>query len=94
MSSESVDLIRKLLKYDPKERLGVKGGYEEIKNHPFFSTINWENIDKGISPLKTFAEKYSVKASTKIKVPEIEETPINTKMVEPKIDGITYMGDG
>lgn len=40
----AIDLVRRLLKYDPKERLGVKGGYDEIKSHPFFNGVSWDNI--------------------------------------------------
>ena len=47
------DLIRCLLKKDPKERLGAgEGGYEKLKQHPFFASIDWENIHKMESPLK------------------------------------------
>jgi serine/threonine protein kinase len=36
MSSEAKDLISRLLKTNPKERLGVNG-YAELKSHPFFA---------------------------------------------------------
>ena len=29
---------------DPNTRLGAHGGYEEIKTHPWFKTIDWESI--------------------------------------------------
>ena len=29
----------------PKDRLGANG-FDEIKSHPFFSQINWENLKK------------------------------------------------
>lgn len=45
-STEAVDLISKLLKSHPKERLG-SGGIEEIKKHPFFKNINWDVLAKG-----------------------------------------------
>jgi len=38
MSSEAKDLIGKLLKTNPKERLGVNG-YHELKAHSFFAQI-------------------------------------------------------
>jgi 3-phosphoinositide dependent protein kinase-1 len=37
------DLIQKLLAIDPKERLGV-GNYEELKSHPFFEGIRWDEL--------------------------------------------------
>jgi serine/threonine-protein kinase RIM15 len=36
-------LITKLLNPDPEQRLGCNGA-SEIKDHPFFSEINWMNI--------------------------------------------------
>jgi hypothetical protein len=35
------DLIEGLLKFKPAERLGIKDGIKEIKNHSFFKEINW-----------------------------------------------------
>ena len=43
MSPEAQDLITKLLIQDPTKRLGAKG-VEEIKSHPFFDGLNWENL--------------------------------------------------
>ena len=41
VSGELKDLLRKLLQRDPSQRLGTKGGAEEVKNHPFFKTTDW-----------------------------------------------------
>lgn len=38
------DLIRGLLVKDPQDRLGVKRGATEIKQHPFFEGVNWALI--------------------------------------------------
>jgi protein-serine/threonine kinase len=45
-------LIKKLLVNDPKKRLGVLDkGIEKIRNHPFFSQTNWEDLEnKKITP--------------------------------------------
>lgn len=34
-------------------------GYNEIKSHPFFKTIDWEKLEKKelVSPLKDFIDK-------------------------------------
>jgi len=45
VSENARDLIKKLLERDPKKRLGV-GGANEIKSHPFFSSIDWEKLVK------------------------------------------------
>lgn len=46
-SSETQDIIRKLLVVDPRNRLGTgKNGYDDIKKHRFFSNINFNDIEK------------------------------------------------
>ena len=40
------DLIEGLLCVDPKNRLGSKNDAEDIKKHPFFKEINWEEVKK------------------------------------------------
>ncbi len=49
---EAKDLISKLLTKDPVMRLGcLKGGAEDIMNHPWFSSIDWKALyDKQIDP--------------------------------------------
>ncbi|OMJ74398.1 hypothetical protein SteCoe_26695 [Stentor coeruleus] len=48
ISPEAVDLILKLLR-DPNDRLGCRG-VDEIKAHPFFKNIDWENIRNTNAP--------------------------------------------
>ncbi|EPS68752.1 hypothetical protein M569_06017, partial [Genlisea aurea] len=43
-SYASRDLIRKLLVKEPANRLGVRRGAAEIKQHPFFEGVNWALI--------------------------------------------------
>ncbi|GAB2224308.1 hypothetical protein Drorol1_Dr00005061 [Drosera rotundifolia] len=43
-SYASRDLIRGLLMKEPQNRLGVKRGATEIKQHPFFEGVNWALI--------------------------------------------------
>ena len=51
-SAEARDLIRWLLQRDPANRLGCRaGGIKDIKDHPFFKSIDWEKLDrKGVEP--------------------------------------------
>lgn len=43
MSEDARDLIDKLLIEDPNQRLGAKGA-PEVKSHPFFKDISWDNL--------------------------------------------------
>ena len=47
LSAEAVDLILKLLR-DPNDRLGSRG-VEDIKRHPFFKDINWEDLEMKVT---------------------------------------------
>ena len=44
-SDELKDLIKKLLTIDPAKRLGANS-IQEIMDHPWFSGLDWDNIDK------------------------------------------------
>ena len=43
-SDELKDLLKRLLELNPEKRLG-HNSIDEIKNHPWFKDINWENIE-------------------------------------------------
>ena len=46
MSPEAFDLLEKLLRFDPLNRIGCRElGTIEIKQHPFFRGIDWEEIE-------------------------------------------------
>ncbi|KAH3732449.1 camp-dependent protein kinase catalytic subunit family protein [Pelomyxa schiedti] len=49
LSFHAQDIIRKLLACDPEKRLGSPetGGFEAIKRHPFFASINWSALATG-----------------------------------------------
>ena len=42
--NDAVDLIRKLLVRNPEKRLGYHKGAEEIMDHEFFKTIDWDAL--------------------------------------------------
>jgi serine/threonine kinase 38 len=44
VSPEAVDILKKLITR-PEKRLGING-VDEIKRHPFFKNIDWNNIRK------------------------------------------------
>lgn len=64
MDSNAKDLIGKILKVNPKERLGCgpKGSSHDLdaqKNHPFFAGIDWENLYDQPSPVKATHKVFS-----------------------------------
>lgn len=44
ITTEAKDLISRLLQRNPYNRLGSKYGIKEIKEHPFFSDVNFDSI--------------------------------------------------
>ncbi|KAL4427052.1 hypothetical protein ABPG74_001007 [Tetrahymena malaccensis] len=44
LSKECMDIILRLLKKDPNERLGSVNGTKDIKEHPWFAKINFDDI--------------------------------------------------
>jgi len=44
-SENAKDLLSKLLVKNPSKRLGFNG-CDEIKAHPFFENINWEDVER------------------------------------------------
>lgn len=50
ISFAAKDLIRGLLVKDPQKRLGYKRGASEIKQHPFFESVNWALIRSNQPP--------------------------------------------
>uniref|UniRef100_A0A1I7V6C6 3-phosphoinositide-dependent protein kinase 1 n=1 Tax=Loa loa TaxID=7209 RepID=A0A1I7V6C6_LOALO len=53
----SKDLVRKFLVFDPSKRLGSEetGGSEAVRSHPYFATVDWDNlITKTPPPFKPY----------------------------------------
>ena len=46
-TAEAQTLCKQLLIKDPKARLGHSRGAEEVKDHPFFSGMNWKQLELG-----------------------------------------------
>jgi len=56
MSKSAIDLINRFLERRPSQRLGnLKNGVQDIKNHPWFATMDWEKLEarRLVPPLKT-----------------------------------------
>ena len=94
MSDEAQDLIYKLIS-NKNNRLG-KNGAEEIKKHPFFSDINWDNVRNMKAPFIPYLEnEYDNKYFHTFKevepfYPKIE---INHKRKDIEYLGYTYKED-
>lgn len=89
MSSSSLDLIVQLLNRDPKKRLGSgPGDAEEIKVHPFFKSINWDDaLQRKLKPPKPYI-KPIVESTIPITVfDDEEEEDVN------KLEGWNFMSN-
>jgi serine/threonine protein kinase len=51
ISKEAKDLLKKLLHKSPSKRLGAMRGASEIKAHPWFKGVNWQDVyDRKVEP--------------------------------------------
>ena len=94
LSKEALDLINKMI-CDPIKRLG-RNGASEIKAHPFFKGIDWENIRTTMKP--PFIPEIEDECDTKYfeKFEEIEPFYPKTKKIKRKdmeYLGFTYKGE-
>jgi hypothetical protein len=61
------DLIHKLLKVRPAERIGAES-FNEIKQHPFFHGLLWDRLSSMQleSPLKKIVDKFSTGSARQV----------------------------
>jgi len=71
-SKDLKSLVRKLLHKDPKKRLGGQHGASEIKEHPFFKSVNWALIRNETPPIIPKVS-HSLDTSNFRNLPDIEE---------------------
>lgn len=59
LSRKVIDLIIKLLKKDPNERIGHKEGIKDIMNHVWFNDLKWHDVynKNFVSPIKPEVKK-------------------------------------
>ena len=50
VSPEAKDLMKKLLEKVPGERIGATAGADEVKQHPWFDSVNWPLIRQQTPP--------------------------------------------
>jgi len=73
LSEDAKSLITGLLKRDRTKRLGAKGDSEEIKAHPWFKSINWDDVyQRKLKPPIPDKRKSTSSTTSKIndKIPE------------------------
>lgn len=66
VDEEAKDLIDNLLKFDPNQRLGSDtcGGFQKLKEHPFFKTIDWDELHiKTPPPISRPVSRLSINTS-------------------------------
>ncbi len=88
VSEDAKDIIRKLLLVDQTKRLGYRG-IQEIKGHPFYKTIDWNDLKnkKNTAPITKITQK--IKNTT----PSYEPNRDNYPEAGPIIPGFTYTND-
>ena len=87
-SKNAIDIIKKFLDNDPSKRLGVRS-INDIKSHPFFSGINWNDLmNYKIQPPVFTRTNGNLKSDNK-KIEENDE--ISTYNNDQYMEGITYM---
>ena len=94
ISKEAEDLIMKLIN-NSNERLGLKGA-EEIKRHPFFKGIDWENLRNTKAPfIPKLKNDYDTSyfENYKIKEPFYPPQKKRTKRKDIEYMGYTYKDD-
>ncbi len=78
-NKDAKDLVRKLLAQDRTKRLGnLKGGAQDVKDHPYFSDIDWEALlEKKVRPPIGVKTKGEGDASNFEAYEEIEEVTVS-----------------
>ena len=84
VSSEAIDLMVSLLKKNPKDRLGSKSK-EEVRNHPFFRGINWDNVlTRKLDPPFKEEDQDDIDLKRKIKINDRDYTEANKTVMRIK----------
>jgi len=77
-----VDCVRAFLERDITKRLGCgPTGFEDIKNHPFFSDIDWEKlVQKGVQPpFVPDSNKVNFDATFELEEMLLEDNPLKAR---------------
>ncbi len=85
---DAKDLISKILIKDPTKRLGYQSkDYSEIKSHPFFKDINFDNLETQYPPILLVKEKLEQSGYPMPKTEEEKNDPFNNLYEDREIEG-------
>ena len=74
-SKEAISLLTGLLAKRPEQRLGCgEAGMEEIKEHPFFESIDWGLLESGYSEPPFVPNKFDVNAASLKDIGDFDRT--------------------
>merc|ERR1712157_694400 len=94
-TSEAHSLVKSLLQRDPTKRLGYgPSGFDQVKKHPFFRTINWKKLENleipspfkpivtGADCVNNFDKEYTDQPAldTPCGTPDIMDSPLGKKL--------------
>ena len=84
---DAKDLISKILIKDPTKRIGYQSkDYSEIKSHPFFKDINFDNLETQYPPITLVKEKLEQSGYTIPKTEEEKNDPFNNLYEDREIE--------
>lgn len=84
VSAEAIDLMASLLKKNPKDRLGSKSK-EEVRSHPFFRGINWDDVfGRKLEPPFREEDPEDIDLKRKIKINDRDYTEANKTVMRIK----------
>eukprot|EP01095_Lingulamoeba_sp_RSL-Kostka_P018190 TRINITY_DN986_c0_g1_i1.p1 TRINITY_DN986_c0_g1~~TRINITY_DN986_c0_g1_i1.p1 ORF type:complete len:305 (+),score=91.56 TRINITY_DN986_c0_g1_i1:239-1153(+) len=92
LTDEAKDLIAQLLDRNISTRLGCReGGFEDIKNHPFFEGVNWEYVlETKYEP--PFVPEKDVAEIAKVQFEQEKFTITKKKKQDQRFRGFSYVG--
>ena len=85
-SPQAFDLLEKLLRYDPEYRIGCRElGALEIKQHPFFSNVDWDLIErKGM--VAPFVPEFKNEVDVSYFEDEFTNMPLEQSPTDPRFE--------
>eukprot|EP00736_Rhodelphis_marinus_P004792 Rmarinus@m.29730 len=100
LSDSAADLVKNLLNRDPAKRLGSKDDMEDLKKHPFFKTVNWDDMMSRKLQPPFHPKKLANQQDTSNFDPEFTNLPVQSLEAPQKLrdvdqvnfEGFSYVG--